>query len=102
MNKDLLALVEKNNFEKVGDKMVATVSLEHIEELVKILQEKFNASVSLSAFQYDLVKDDKPIVKIRKNLILTLRTKESGSDSEELELEAMALEIELHLLKFAA
>ncbi len=102
LNKELLALVEKHNFEKVADKMVATVILDHIEELVKVLQDKFNTSVTLSAFQYDLVKDDKPAIKIRRNVLLKVRTKDNSEDTEELELEAMALEIELQLLKFAA
>ena len=102
LNKDILALVEKNNFEKVGDKMVASVPLSNIDELVQLLQDKFNTSVTISAFQFDLVKEDKPEIKVKHNIILQIRTKETKEDSGELELEAMALELELQLLKFAA
>ena len=102
LNQEILKLVEKNNFEKVADKMVATVKLEYIDELVQILQEKFNTSVTLSSFQFDLVKDDAPKIKSKKNIVLKVRNPERADNTEDIELEAMALELELQLLKFAA
>ncbi|HXA02461.1 MAG TPA: strawberry notch C-terminal domain-containing protein, partial [Cytophagaceae bacterium] len=101
LNKELLAIVDKNIFEKVADKMVASIPLEKIEKLVMVLQEKFNASVTVSSFQFDLIKDEIPKKKERKTVLLKIRSREMEAE-DDIELEAMALELELQLLKFAA
>ncbi|HMX50409.1 MAG TPA: hypothetical protein PK709_11390, partial [Cyclobacteriaceae bacterium] len=102
LDPDLLTLVDNNNFEKVSDRMTATVSEDRIVDFVQILQEKFNDSVSLSPSQYDLIKGEIPKKEPRSRPVVVMLPKQSPSEVEQLELEAMALELELELLNFAA
>lgn len=107
LDPDILQIVDNNNFEKISDKMMTTLDEDKIDKLITILQEKFNASVSLSPVQYDIIKGDlsrktasveKQFPRIRQ----ALKIKLPDDEINELELEAMALEIELELLNFAA
>jgi len=102
LDPDLLALVDNNNFEKVSDRMTATIPEEKILSFIQVLQDKFNDSVSLTPAQYELIKDEIPKREARTRPTVVMLPKQSGSEVEQLELEAIALELELELLNFAA
>lgn len=102
LDPDLLKIVDRNNFEKVSDRMTASLEENLIDDFVKVLQEKFNDSVSLSPSQYDLIKGEIPKKEPRRRPVVVMLPKQSPSEAEQLELEAMALELELELLNFAA
>jgi hypothetical protein len=57
---DILKLVDGHNFEKVSDRMAATLDESKIDAFITILQENFNASVSLNAQQFDVIKNEIP------------------------------------------
>ena len=100
----ILEVVDKNNFEKVSDKMTATLDEGKINQFVEILQEKFNDSVSLNPSQYELIKKEIPKKEARPKPVMVMLPKQSQTQPlvDELELEALALELELELLNFAA
>jgi len=108
LDEDILKLVDGHNFEKVSDRMAATLNESKIDAFITILQEKFNASVSLNAQQFEVIKNEipkrpvreKPVLKIEPRPRIPIRPEAPQTD--ELELEAMALEIELELMEFAA
>jgi len=103
LDPDILRLVDKNNFEKVSDKMTASLEETSIDKLVEILQEKFNDSVSLNPGQYEMIRSEIPKKASRPKPVMVMLPKESGTPLiDELELEALALEVELELLNFAA
>jgi hypothetical protein len=104
LDPDLLKLVEKNNFEKVSDKMTATLEENKIDQFVEILQVKFNDSVSLTPSQYDLIKKEIPKKEARSKPVRVMLPRQLQTPSliDELELEALALELELELLNYAA
>jgi predicted RNA methylase len=103
LDPDLLDLVDKNNFEKVSDKMTASLEDSKIEKFVEILQEKFNDSVSLTSGQYEIIKSEISKKTSRPKPVMVLLPKPPVFPlTDELELEAMALELELELLNFAA
>jgi hypothetical protein len=102
LDPDLLNIVDRNNFEKISDRMTASVDENRIDEFVQVLQEKFNDSVSLSPPQYELIKGEIPKREPRAKPIMVMLPKQSQSQMEQLELEALALELELELLNFAA
>ena len=52
LDKQLLKVVERNNFEKVSDRMVALVNGIKITELVEILQNNRSCAVSLNSAQF--------------------------------------------------
>lgn len=60
LDPNLLQVVNGRSFEKVSDKMMATVTEDNLEDAVAILQNKFNVSLSLKPEQYDLIKSDLP------------------------------------------
>jgi len=102
LDPDLLKLVDRNNFEKVSDRMTASLEENLIDDFVQVLQEKFNDSISLSPAQYELIKSEIPKKEPRTKPIMVILPKQSQSQMEQLELEALALELELELLNFAA
>jgi predicted RNA methylase len=114
LDPDILEIVDKKNFEKVSDKMTATLEESQINRLVDILQEKFNDSISLNSSQYELIKKEiarRPLKEAKPPTKPAMRLTKSSSSSErseenreinELELEALALEVELALINFAA
>ncbi|HEY8935689.1 MAG TPA: strawberry notch C-terminal domain-containing protein, partial [Cyclobacteriaceae bacterium] len=104
LDPDILALVNKNNFEKVSDKMTALLPINKIDRLVEILQEKFNDSLSLNTAQYTLIRNDVPkrIVETRPKSAMINSPRKESININVLELEALALELELELLNFAA
>ena len=101
LDKDVLELVDNNNFEKVSDKMVAMLNHKKIEPFVEILQTKFSSAVTLTTFQFDIIKDEKQKrISTRKKIVLPPKKETSEQDDEllriyELEAEALALELEL-------
>ncbi|HQQ95742.1 MAG TPA: strawberry notch family protein [Cyclobacteriaceae bacterium] len=102
LDPDLLKLVDRNNFEKVSDRMTATLDEDLIDDFVRVLQEKFNDSVSLNVTQYELIRREIPKKEPRLKPTMVVLPKQSQSQVEQLELEALALELELELLNFAA
>jgi DNA repair protein RadC len=100
---DILKLVEKNNFEKLSDKMVALMNLNNINKLVEILQNKHGSNVTLSASQFNIIKKDLPQHKTTERTPLPkaeiIHEKIIEPATNELELEAMALELELELME---
>lgn len=102
LDPDLLKLVDRNNFEKVSDRMTASLDEDLIDEFVQVLQEKFNDSVSLNPAQYELIRSEIPKKEPRVKPTMVVLPKQSQSQVEQLELEALALELELELLNFAA
>jgi hypothetical protein len=103
LDPDILKLVDNNNFEKVSDKMTASLDESKIDQLVNVLQSKFNDSLAVTSTQYELIRNEiskpKQVDKVVKVVPLKQNTK---SITEQLELEALALELELKLLNFAA
>jgi hypothetical protein len=101
LDKDILELVDGKNFEKTSDKMVATFPHKRIEPFVEILQTKFSSAVTLTTFQFDMIKDEKQKkISTRKKIIFSPKKESSEQDKEllriyELEAEALALELEL-------
>jgi hypothetical protein len=99
LDPDILEIVDKNNFEKVSDKMVATFDEDAIADFVSILQDKFNVSVSLKPEQFNLIKNDLPKRTVRAKSVVK-PTPKPTPENNSLELEAMALEIELELMEW--
>jgi hypothetical protein len=107
LDEDILKLVDGHNFEKVSDRMAATLDADKIDAFNTMLQEKFNASVSLNAQQFEVIKKEIPKRPMREKPVLKIEPKPrmpipAEPQTDELELEAMALEIELELMDFAA
>ena len=104
LDPDILMLVNKNNFEKVSDKMTALLEVDRIDRFVEILQEKLNDSLSLKPTQYELIRNDIPkrIVQPQPKPVVAIQPKNKSIPIDTLELEALALELELELLNFAA
>jgi len=106
LDSDILKIVDGKNFEKVSDRMAATFDEGKIDTFVSILQNKFNASVSLNAQQFEIIKGEIPQRPVRVKPIVRIEPKpvptQIQTHQDTLELEAMALEIELELLDFAA
>ena len=88
--------------------MAATLDEDKIDAFITILLEKFNASVSLNAQQFEVIKNEIPKRPVRVKPVLKIEPKQrmpiqpETSQTDVLELEAMALEIELELMEFAA
>ena len=101
LNPEVLHLVENNIFDKISDTMAATVTEGNIAKMVDVLQQKFNASVSLSPFQFDMIRNNLPGRKQRQWKKLSLNGRKIHS-LRLLELEAEAITLELELLNFAA
>jgi len=106
LDEDILKLVDGHNFEKVSDRMAATLDEGKIDDFISILQGKFNASVSLNAQQFEVIKNEIPKRPAREKPVLRVEpksgisTQPKATQTDELVLEAMALEIELELLEF--
>jgi len=96
LNPDILKLVERNNFEKTADKMVAVLPHKHIEQFVQILQNKFSDSVTLTMNQFKLIQDVKSENHVERNKIILL-TPEEVEEQEELSLMALNVEVELEM-----
>lgn len=93
----ILELVEKNNFEKVSDKMVALLPYQNIERLVQVLQNNHSLSVTIHSYQLKDIKTDGQRFTNRKKIELPAQ-EEPVNNIIMLELEAEALALELELL----
>jgi hypothetical protein len=102
LDKQLLELVEKKNFEKVSDKMVAMLPQENIDKAVEILQNNHSLSVTIQSHQLKDLKTDAVRFRNRKKIKLpddeADQPEEQDDDVVLLELEAEALALELELL----
>ncbi len=101
LDKEILELVENNNFDKTADKMTAILPAKHLQAFLEIIQRKLSASVTLTSLQFDMIKDEAPPKRISKIKIELPPKEEERMDKEQiriLELEAEALELELELL----
>lgn len=98
LDKEILELVEKNNFEKVSDKMVAMLSDKNMDKLLEILQSRHGCSVTLQSYQLKDLKDDAITYSNRKRIELPQDDEEPQNEVAMLELEAEALALELELL----
>lgn len=95
LDKDILEMVEGNNFNKVSTNMVAYLPHNRIAEFLNILQQKFNDSVKLDMHQFNLIKNIKTEHKERNKI--KLLSPEEVAQEEELHLMALAVEVELEL-----
>lgn len=99
LDKQILELVEKNNFEKVSDKMVAMLPEKNIDKLLEILQANHGCSVTLHSSQLKDLKADGIRYSNRKKIKLPPEQEEDEQPDNviilELEAEALALELEL-------
>lgn len=96
LDKQILELVEKNNFEKVSDKMVAMLPEKNIDKLVELLQVNHSCSVTIHSSQLKDLNAGATRFSNRKKI--ELPTNEETHDAIpmlELEAEALALELEL-------
>lgn len=106
LDKDLLALVDGNNFNRVSDKMVALLNLAAIENFAGIIQDKHTCSVMISRHQFSQM--EKQVTVHHKRRPIRMPEPEgayqpSDHELEMLELEAEALKLKLRLkLRLAA
>lgn len=96
LDRQILELVEKNNFEKVSDKMTAMLPYQNIDRLVEILQANHSLSITIHSHQLKDLKSESKKYSNRKPI--ELPTEEEANDNSILELEAEALILELQLL----
>ncbi|MBI3133627.1 MAG: strawberry notch family protein [Bacteroidetes bacterium] len=101
LHQGLLSLVERNIFEKVSDRMVATLHEKNLVGFTEILQNDLGITVALYQAQIDAVGLVE--TQSKRKIKIDLPPQESasedeGDDMELLELEAEALELELELL----
>lgn len=100
LDKDILALIENNNFEKTSDRMVAMIQDSRIDELVKILQDSHGLSITVHTGQIKDLKPNNTKYSNRKKIRLPDKEAEERlpDNVRMLELEAEALSLELELL----
>ncbi len=107
LDKQILELVEKNNFEKISERMVAMLPEKNIDRLVELLQTSHNCSVIVLSHQLKDLKNGAVQNRTVKRIALPpLENPEEEIDTAPdillLELEAEALALELELLNMAA
>ena len=100
LDRQLLEIIQNNNFEKVSDKMVAMVSEEHITRFVEILQVNHSCAVSLNSAQFRQIEKAVHRYSSRKPIELPPPPPKETPKSNlisllELEAEALILELEL-------
>jgi hypothetical protein len=102
LDKQLLEVVERNNFEKVADKMVAIVDPNNITRVIELLQANHGCSVTLNAYQFrEIDKGDHRYSSRKKIALPEILPEEETTQVNTiliLELEAEALALELDLL----
>ena len=104
LDKDILELVEKNNFEKTSDKMVAMLPEKNINKLVELLQTNHSCSITIQSYQLKDLQKEAIRYSNRKRIELPPPEEEAEAKEEApdniriLELEAEALTLELELL----
>lgn len=98
LDKQILELIEKNNFEKLSDKMVAMLPEKNIDKLLLILQEKHGCSITIHSSDLKNLETDTGRYNTRKKIDLPPELEDEQPDNVillELEAEALALELEL-------
>ena len=99
LDKNILELVEKTNFEKVSDKMVAMLPEKNIDKLLEILQTTHGCSITIHSSDLKNIKSDTGRYSNRKKIKLPPDDEEEELPDNvailELEAEALALELEL-------
>jgi hypothetical protein len=101
LDRQILEVVEKNNFDKVSDKMVAVVSEGNIGKVVELLQSNHSCAVTLNSAQFRQVEKTTQRYSSRKPIELPpppSKEPQKNNLISLLELEAEALELELLLL----
>ncbi len=98
LDKQILELVDKNNFEKVSDKMVAVLPAKNINKLVELLQTNHSCSTTIHSSQLKDLKSEAVRYSNRKKIDLPDAEQEDDDTIRILELEAEALTLELELL----
>jgi hypothetical protein len=99
LDKQILEVVEKNNFEKVSDKMVALVEDSKINQLVEILQNNHSCAVTINSAQFRDIEKNSHKYSNRKKIDIPPEKEEKRDNTISLlELEAEALTLELELL----
>lgn len=100
LDKQILALVEKNNFEKVSDKMVALLPEHSIDKFVEVLQANHSSSLTIPASDMKYLQNGSNLTRNRKPIELPPPEEAPSRQPAvirllELEAEALALELEL-------
>ena len=99
LDRQLLELVDNNNFDKVSDKMVATLQADHIQKFIEILQQNHSCAVSVNAAQFREIEKNVQRYSSRRQIELPPAMEDEQPDNTisllELEAEALALELEL-------
>lgn len=103
LDKQILEVVERNNFEKVSDKMAAMVSEANIGKLVDILQTNHSCAVTVNSAQLKYLGKDSQTYSTRKKIdipglmpdVPVIERHSNIISLLELEAEALALELEL-------
>ncbi|MDO9186925.1 MAG: strawberry notch C-terminal domain-containing protein [Bacteroidia bacterium] len=103
LNKEILEVVNNNNFDLISDTMRAYVEHQNIDKFIDILQNKFNTSVTVNQNIFDVIKKDVEAFKKsqgQEEVILKVnKSKPFVPDAIEMELEAEALMLELELME---
>lgn len=118
LDRDLLALVEGNNFEKVSNNMSAWLNEDRINDFIRVLDEKYHISATVNGAQFRQI-EQVVLVAARRNTITlpppvdenqeqraiqqynVTNTSLSKKNTRVLELEAKGLLIKLKLLTFS-
>ena len=101
LDKQILTLVEKNNFEKVSDKMVAMLPENNIDKFIELLQVNYGSSITVHSSDTRNLKTESSSSSNRKPIELPPPEEEPARQPgiiRLLELEAAALTLELELL----
>lgn len=100
LDKQLLALVEGNNFQSTADKMTAILPLNNISGFVGIIQDRHNCSVEINRQQFNQLEKGFMRMKQRKPIRLPGPEQPATDDNRIrlLKLKAQALNLRLRLL----
>jgi len=96
LDKEVLALVDKGMFEKLSNKMVASMNGDNINQLIQVLQTNHSLSVPIPRHQLQVIEKELVRTSTRKKIVLPPK-EEQTSNVNILELEAEALMLELEL-----
>ncbi len=106
LDKDLLTLVDGNNFNRVSDRMVSQLDFSAIESFVKVIQDKHTCSVMISRHQFSQMEKQVTVYHQRRPIRMPEPEGNYQPGDQELELlqlEAEALKLKLRLkLRLAA
>jgi predicted RNA methylase len=98
LDREILEIVDRNIFEKVSDKMVATMDTNNIDALVQVLQVNHSLSVAVPRHQLSIIDQGTIRYSTRKKIELPPETvEEEVNDHFILEMEAEALMLEMEL-----